>query len=46
MRASLLAWIDAAIAREAAVLVSTHEIAPFEGKTTRTLRMDAGRLVG
>jgi ABC-type sulfate/molybdate transport systems ATPase subunit len=46
MRASLLAWIDAAVERGAAVLVSTHELAPFAGKTTRTLSMEAGRLVG
>jgi ABC-type multidrug transport system ATPase subunit len=46
MRASLLAWMDAAVERGAAVLVSTHELAPFEGKATRSLRMEAGRLVG
>jgi ABC-type multidrug transport system ATPase subunit len=46
MRASLLSWIDAAVERGAAVLVSTHELAPFEGKATRTLRMEAGRLAG
>ncbi len=44
MRITLLGWIDAAVARGAAVLVSTHETAPFEGKVTRTIRMDAGRL--
>ncbi len=46
MRASLLGWIDAAVGRGSAVLVSTHETAPFEGSTTRTLRMEAGRLLG
>jgi ABC-2 type transport system ATP-binding protein len=46
MRVALLRWIDSAVERGAAVLVSTHEIAAFEGKATRTLRMDAGRLAG
>jgi len=46
MRTSLLGWMDAAVERGASVLVSTHEIAPFEGRTTRSLRMEAGRLVG
>jgi len=46
MRCSLLAWMDAAVERKAAVLVSTHELAAFEGKATRTIRLDAGRLVG
>jgi len=46
MRTSLLGWIDAAVERGAAVLVSTHEIGPFDGKVTRTIGMDAGRLLG
>ena len=46
VRATLLGWIDEAVARGSAVLVSTHEVAPFEGKTTRTIRMEAGRLLG
>jgi ABC-2 type transport system ATP-binding protein len=46
MRGSLLAWMDAAVGRGAAVLVSTHELAAFEGRATRTVRLDAGRLVG
>jgi ABC-2 type transport system ATP-binding protein len=46
MRTSLLGWIDAAVERGAAVLVSTHELAPFEGKANRSLRMEGGHLVG
>jgi ABC-2 type transport system ATP-binding protein len=46
MRAALLRWIDAAVERGAAVLVSTHELAAFENKVTRVLRMDSGRLEG
>ena len=46
MRVSLLRWIDSAVERGAVVLVSTHEIAAFEGKVTRTVRMDAGRVAG
>jgi ABC-type multidrug transport system ATPase subunit len=45
MRRSLLVWVAEAVGRGATVLVSTHEIAPFEGAATRTLRMEAGRLV-
>jgi ABC-type ATPase involved in cell division len=46
MRVALLAWVDSAVKRRATVLVSTHDIAAFEGKAARTLRLDAGRLFG
>jgi ABC-type multidrug transport system ATPase subunit len=44
MRRTLLAWVDAAIGRGATVVLSTHQTAPFEGKTTRSIVMDAGHL--
>jgi len=45
MRRSMLVWVDSAVGRGATVLLSTHQTAPFEGKATRSLVMDAGRLV-
>jgi ABC-type ATPase involved in cell division len=37
--------VAAAVGRRATVVVSTHDTAPFEGTATRTLRLEAGRLV-
>jgi ABC-type multidrug transport system ATPase subunit len=45
MRRSLLAWVDSAVEGGATALVSTHDVAAFEGKATRSLRVEAGRLV-
>jgi ABC-2 type transport system ATP-binding protein len=45
MRRSTLSWVASAVRRSATVVVSTHETAPFDGMATRTLRLEAGRLV-
>jgi ABC-type ATPase involved in cell division len=45
MRRSTLSWVASAVRRSATVVVSTHETAPFDGIATRTLRLEAGRLV-
>jgi ABC-2 type transport system ATP-binding protein len=45
MRLSTLSWAASAVGRHATVVVSTHATAPFDGMATRTLRMEAGRLV-
>jgi ABC-type multidrug transport system ATPase subunit len=44
MRRSVLIWVGSAVERGATVVVSTHDVAAFEGMPSRTLRMDAGRL--
>jgi ABC-type multidrug transport system ATPase subunit len=45
MRDSLLGWVGEALARAATVLVSTHDVSPFEKLATGTLRLRDGRIV-
>ena len=45
MRGSMLGWVDSAVRRGATVLLSTHQAATFEGQATRSIRMEAGRVV-
>jgi len=45
MRDSLLAFVGEALARGATVLVSTHDVGPFEKLATGVLRLRDGRIV-
>lgn len=45
MRRAVLGWVRSAVERGATVLISTHDLAAFGGRTMRTLRMDLGRIV-
>jgi ABC-type multidrug transport system ATPase subunit len=44
MRARLLDWIDAALARSATVLISTHDTASFVGRAAKTIRVVNGMI--
>ena len=45
MRDSVLSWIDAAVLRGATLLVSTHDVGPFQRIATGALQLNAGRIV-
>lgn len=45
MRVAVLAWIDAALLRQAAVVVVTHDLDPFTARAGRAISLRRGRLV-
>jgi ABC-type multidrug transport system ATPase subunit len=45
MRARLFIWIDAALARGATVLVSTHDAVPFDGRAARIIHVVNGLIM-